>query len=93
VLGHWWPTRITTAAAAAAIGVGVVLRLALFAPTPTFYGVENTLLYVPNDVFGPGFDGWPTFIAPLASLLVFVAVALLTPRRTSAVTEPSLAAG
>jgi SSS family solute:Na+ symporter len=92
VLGHWWPTRITTAAAAAAIGVGVVLRLALFALTPTFYGVENTLLYVPNDVFGPGFDGWPTLISPVVSLGVFVAVALLVPRREDATAEPSPAA-
>ena len=92
VLGHWWPARITTAAAAAAIAVGVTLRLVLFALTPTFYGVENTLLYVPNDVFGPGFDGWPTFISPVASLVVFVAVALLVPRRESAVAEPSPAA-
>jgi SSS family solute:Na+ symporter len=92
VLGHWWPTRITTAAAAAAIGVGVVLRLVLFALTPTFYGVENTLLYVPNETFGPGFDGWATFIAPLASLLVFVAVALLAPRREPATAQPARAA-
>jgi SSS family solute:Na+ symporter len=42
------------------------------------YGVENTVLYVPNDVFGPGFDGWPTFIAPVASMLAFVTVALLS---------------
>jgi solute:Na+ symporter, SSS family len=81
VLGHWWPSRITTAAAAASIGVGVVLRLVLFALTPTFYGVENTLLYIPNDVFGPGFDGWITLICPVVSLAVFVAVALLAPRR------------
>ncbi len=89
VLGHWWPARITTAAAAASIGVGVTLRLVFFALTPTFYGVENTLLHVPNDVFGAGFDGWPTLICPLVSLAVFVAVALLAPRRESAATEPA----
>jgi hypothetical protein len=27
-------------------------------------------------VFGPGFDGWPTFIAAFASLAAFVVVAL-----------------
>jgi SSS family solute:Na+ symporter len=80
VLGHFW-SRITTAAAAAAIGAGVVVRILLFALTPTMYGVENTVLYVPNDVFGPGFDGWPTFIAPLVSLVAFVAVALLSGRK------------
>jgi SSS family solute:Na+ symporter len=76
VLGHYW-SRITTAAATAAIVVGVVVRLVLFALTPTMYGVENTLLYIPNDTFGPAFDGWPTFIAPVCSLIAFVAVALL----------------
>ena len=53
VLGHYW-SRITTAAAIAAIASGVVVRLVLFALTPTMYGVENTLLYIPNDTFGPG---------------------------------------
>jgi SSS family solute:Na+ symporter len=76
VLGHYW-SRITTGAATAAIVVGVGVRLVLFAMTPTMYGVENTLLYVPNDTFGPGFDGWPTFIAPVCSLIAFTAVALL----------------
>jgi solute:Na+ symporter, SSS family len=88
VLGHYW-SRITTAAAAASIGVGVAVRLVLFALTPTMYGVENTLLYIPNGVFGPGFDGWPTFIAPVASLVTFVVVALLTTPRPAA---PVLAA-
>jgi solute:Na+ symporter, SSS family len=92
VLGHWWPSRITTAAAAASIAVGVVLRLVLFALTPTFYGVENTLLYIPNDVFGPGFDGWITLICPVVSLAVFVAVALLVPRRERTAAEPTPAA-
>ena len=77
VPGHYW-SRITPAAAAAAIGAGVVVRLVLFALTPTVYGVENTVLYVPNDTVGPGFDGRPTFIAPLVSLVTFVAAALVT---------------
>jgi solute:Na+ symporter, SSS family len=60
-----------------------------FALTPTFYGVENTLLYIPNDVFGPGFDGWITLICPVVSLAVFVAVALLAPQRESPAAEPA----
>jgi len=79
VFGHYW-SRITTGAAAAAIAVGATVRLVLFALTPTMYGVENTILYVPNDLVGPEFDGWPTFVAPLCSLVAFVAVALLRPR-------------
>ncbi|HLU58346.1 MAG TPA: hypothetical protein VKZ81_23040 [Pseudonocardia sp.] len=82
VLGHWWRSRVSAAAAAASIAVGVALRLVLFALTPTFYGADNTLLHIPNEVFGAGFDGWPTLICPVVSLAVFVAVALLAPRPT-----------
>ncbi|MGH3659819.1 MAG: hypothetical protein ACRDUA_24525 [Micromonosporaceae bacterium] len=53
------------------MGVGLGVRLTLFVVTPTIYGVDNTLLYVPNSVFGAGFDGWPTFIAFAASLAAF----------------------
>ncbi len=87
VFGHFW-SRITTAAAAAAITVGVCVRLVLFALTPTIYGVENTVLYVPNDVVRPGFDGWPTFIAPLASLVAFVVTALLARRPAEVAAGP-----
>jgi len=27
------------------------------------FGVENTILYIPNDLVSASFDGWPTFIA------------------------------
>jgi len=91
VLGHYW-SRVTTAAAAAAIGVGVGVRLVLFVLTPTIYGVDNTVLHVPNTLFGPSFDGWPTFIAPACSLLAFVAVALLAPHpRESRTLRPRVA--
>jgi len=76
VLGHYW-SRATAAAATASIVVGLAVRIGLFVVTPTIYGVPNTLLYLPNDVVGAGFDGWPTFIAALASLTAFVTVALL----------------
>lgn len=87
VLGHYW-SRITPAAAAAAIGVGITVRLVLFALTPTMYGVDNTVLYVPNGLIGADFDGWPTFIAPLASLAAFVLTALLAPPRGAAIASP-----
>jgi solute:Na+ symporter, SSS family len=77
VFGHY-AKRITTGAAVAAIAVGVSVRLVLFALTPVFYGAENTLLYVDNSIVGAGFDGWPTFIAPTASLLAFLAVLAFT---------------
>lgn len=75
LLGLFW-RRASTAAAVAAIAVGGVVRLVLFALTPTVFGAENTLLYVPNDLVGAGFDGWPTFIAVTASLVAFVVTVL-----------------
>ncbi|MFI6388605.1 sodium:solute symporter family protein [Nonomuraea sp. NPDC050540] len=76
VLGMFW-RRGSSRAALAALSVGLVVRLALFALTPTMYGAENTLLYVPNTLVGAAFDGWPTFIAVAASLLTYTLVALL----------------
>ena len=80
------------AAAAAAIVVGVVVRLVLFVLTPTMYGVPNDVLYIPNDVVGAGFDGWPTFIAPVCSLIAFVVVALLGSDRPAPEVQRSAAA-
>jgi len=61
------------------IVVGLMVRLVLFVMTPTMYGLDNTILYIPNGVFDASFDGWPTFIAFAASLVTYVAVALVTP--------------
>lgn len=78
VLGMFW-RRGTAAAALAAVVVGLVVRLTLFALTPTVYGADNTMLYLPNGLVGADFDGWPTFLAFGASLATYVAVALATP--------------
>ncbi len=78
ILGLVW-RRGTTTAAVASIVVGFVVRIGLFVMTPTMFGVENTILYIPNDLVGASFDGWPTFIAFAAGLLTYVAVALATP--------------
>jgi solute:Na+ symporter, SSS family len=80
LFGVWW-ARGTTTAALGAMAAGFVVRLVLFALTPTFYGAENTLLHVENDLVGAGFDGWPTFIAPLVSLAVYLALAAVHRRR------------
>jgi solute:Na+ symporter, SSS family len=77
ILGLVW-RRGTGVAAVAAMVVGLVVRLVLFALTPTMYGVENTILYIPNDLVGAAFDGWPTFIAFAASIATYVAVSLVT---------------
>jgi solute:Na+ symporter, SSS family len=78
ILGLVW-RRGTAAAALASIAVGLAVRLVLFVMTPTVYGLDNTIVYVPNGVFGESFDGWPTFIAFAASIVTYVAVALRTP--------------
>lgn len=78
ILGMWW-RKGTSIAAFASIAVGLTVRLVLFVMTPTMYGLENTILYIPNNVIDASFDGWPTFIAFAASLITYVAIALVTP--------------
>ena len=78
ILGLVW-RRGTAAAALVSIVVGLAVRLVLFVMTPTMYGLDNTILYIPNGVFDASFDGWPTFIAFGASLVTYVAIALVTP--------------
>lgn len=77
VLGLWWPLA-NGAAALAAIVAGAATRLAFFALIPTTYGVENTLLYVPNAVFTAAFDGLPTLISPVVGLATYAVVTLAT---------------
>lgn len=81
VLGLFW-RRGTAVAAMAAVVVGLAVRLVLFAMTPTMFGVDNTILYVENGLIDASFDGWPTMIAFAASLLAYVAVAMVTPAAT-----------
>lgn len=78
ILGLVW-RRGTTVAALAAGAVGAVVRVGLFVLSPTMFGVENDIFYIENPWIGPEFDGWPTVIAFLASILTYVAVALATP--------------
>ena len=77
VLGMYW-SKANTPAALAAIVAGAASRIGLFVLMPETYGLENTLLYVPNDVFTAAFDGYPTFICLGISLALFVAIAQLT---------------
>ncbi|MCK0175721.1 hypothetical protein MWU83_16225 [Mycolicibacterium sp. F2034L] len=78
VLGLVWRKGSATAALVS-MAVGLTVRLVLFAMTPTMYGLDNTILYIPNGVLDASFDGWPTFIAFGASLVTYVVVAMLTP--------------
>ena len=77
ILGLVW-RRGTSVAAIVSIVVGLAVRLVLFVMTPTMYGLDNTILYIPNDVIDASFDGWPTFIAFATSLVTYVVIALLS---------------
>ena len=74
--------------------VGLIVRLSFLALTPTLYGVENDIFYVPNSVVGAGFDGWATLLAAAIGFGTYTGVALLRPRTTSQVeaTDAELAA-
>lgn len=96
VLGVYW-SKANVPAALAGIIAGSVTRLTMFALTPQIYGSDNTLLYIPNNtVFGnmidgiSTFDGLPTLISPIVSLIAFVAVAYATQRVPVRQIEPTL---
>jgi hypothetical protein len=77
----------------ACIAVGSLSRLLMFALMPTMFGVENTLLYIPNGLFSSSFDGFPTMISPLLGLVAFVLVSHFTYQPPqSATLEPDLVA-
>ncbi|SDX67710.1 sodium:solute symporter family protein [Halobellus clavatus] len=78
LFGLYWSEMANTPAALASMLAGSGTRLLLFVLVPTTYAYENTLLYIPNDIFTSAFDGLPTFIAAGVSLVVFVGVAYAT---------------
>ena len=77
--GLFW-AKSTGQGALACILAGSITRFVFFALMPTMFGVDNTLLYVPNGLFTIDFDGFPTLISPLVGLLAFVIVSKLTYR-------------
>lgn len=90
--GLFWP-KATRQGALACIAVGSMARLLMFALMPTMFGVENTLLYIPNGLFPSTFDGFPTMISPLLGLVAFVLVSHITYRPSPAASsEPDLVA-
>ena len=92
VAGHYGRRR-SPEAALAAIGAGFVVRVGLFVLTPTIFGADNTLLHIENDLIGPGFDGWPTFIGLAVSVAAFYAATFVWPSRPVApLTEAEVAA-
>ena len=77
--GLFWP-KATWQGAIACIAVGSLSRLIMFALMPTMFGVDNTLLYIPNSLMSSTFDGFPTLISPLLGLAAFVLVSQFTYR-------------
>lgn len=75
--GLYWPGA-TNAGALACIISGTLTRLVLFVLMPTTFGIDNTLLYIPNSIFTSDFDGFPTLLSPLVGLVAFVVVSKLT---------------
>ena len=75
--GLFWP-RATRQGALACIIAGSITRLVFFVLMPTMFGVDNTLLYIPNGLFTIDFDGLPTLISPLVGLIAFAVVSNMT---------------
>ena len=79
IAGVFW-MRPGRAAILTAAGVGLGVRVVFLALQPTFYGVENNILHVPNTLVTEAFDGWATLLAFAISMSVFVLMAWLRPR-------------
>ncbi len=75
--GLYWP-KATWQGALSCIVLGSLTRLVLFVLMPTTFGIDNTLLYIPNNIFTPDFDGFPTLISPLIGLAAYIIVSNLT---------------
>ncbi|HKO34432.1 MAG TPA: sodium:solute symporter, partial [Candidatus Limnocylindria bacterium] len=88
ILGLYW-SRGNAAAAWAAIVAGIAVRMTFFVLTPTIYGVDNTLLYIPNEWVGPAADGWSTLLAGAVSLAAYLLVAAFTARPAAPAVQPA----
>ncbi|MEL7355986.1 MAG: sodium:solute symporter family protein [Cyanobacteria bacterium J06634_6] len=85
--GLFWP-RATRQGALACIIAGSITRLIFFALMPTMFGVDNTLLYIPNSLFTADFDGLPTLISPLVGLIAYAIMSKMTYKPVMAEREP-----
>lgn len=88
--GLFWP-KSTKMGALACIFIGTITRLVFFVLLPTTFGIDNTLLYIPNELFTSEFDGFPTLISPLVGLAAFIIVSNLTGRRRKSKSDAGLA--
>lgn len=78
LLGGLFWSKSTRQGALACIIAGSTTRLLFFVLMPTMFGIENSLIYIPNGLFTVDFDGFPTLISPLVGLVAFVVVSNLT---------------
>lgn len=65
-------------AAVYAILTGFILRFLFWILTPTSFGVENTILYIPNSLVTASWDGIGTIVSPLAAFIVYGAIYLFS---------------
>ena len=77
--GIYW-SKSTWQGALSCIILGSLTRLIFFVLMPTTFGIDNTLLYISNNIFTTDFDGFPTLISPLVGLAAFVIISNLTGR-------------
>jgi len=84
LLGGLFWGKATRQGALACIIAGSITRLFFFVLMPTMFGIDNTLLYIPNGIFTLDFDGFPTLISPLVGLVAFVVISNLTYRPSDA---------
>ncbi len=75
--GLYW-SKATWQGALSCIILGSLTRLVFFVLMPTAFGIDNTLLYIPNNIFTADFDGFPTLISPLVGLAAFIIISNLT---------------
>ncbi len=75
--GLFW-SKSTRQGALACIIAGSITRLTFFILMPTMFGIENTLLHIPNSLLTADFDGFPTLISPIVGLIAFVVVSKRT---------------
>ncbi|HMR50367.1 MAG TPA: sodium:solute symporter family protein [Arachnia sp.] len=68
-------------------GVGLVVRGTFLAMTPTLYGVENNILYIPNRFITSAFDGWATLVSFAIGYTTFLLISWASPRASAEVDE------
>ncbi|MFA5842843.1 MAG: sodium:solute symporter [Candidatus Gracilibacteria bacterium] len=61
-------------AALYSISTGFLIRFLFWIFTPTSFGVENSILYIPNSFLSANWDGMGTILSPLIALIVYALI-------------------